>query len=950
MTTGPSSSSSAPDRRRKRARSPSSAASDHDAGSSSDSDLALPNVQGLQLNIPSSPGRASVPPSSPVPFGGGAGDGASSDLDLEEEDLIPMDIDDGAGDDEPEDGIDLFQEDMLNRDYADKDGLDMYEGEDIDDDEYDSMTAADRAAAEAELRRRDILEGRLPAAFLDDGDDMDQLELRPRRRRRRDAYDDDMDMDGGDGADWEGDVLLEGIRDLQSHSAVEWLAMDRTRVAVKREFRAFLMSYTDAHSESVYGRRIKTMCELNLESLQVSYMHMENNNPVLAYLLTNYPMQVLPLFDEAALEVVLVNFPEYREIHQEIHVRMTELPTVKSIRDLRETDLNSLVRLSGVVTRRSGVFPQLKYVKYDCVKCGQVIGPIHQDSHAEVRVNSCPNCQSHGPFNINTQQTVYRNFQKLTLQETPGTVPPGRLPRHREVILLWDLIDCARPGEEIEVVGVYRHNFDLSLNNKNGFPVFSTVIEANSITKREDEFAALRLTQDDIDQIKQLAKDPKIGRRLIKSIAPSIYGHEDIKTALCLALFGGVPKNVKNKHRIRGDINVLLLGDPGTAKSQFLKYVEKTAHRAVYTTGQGASAVGLTASVRKDPVTKEWTLEGGALVLADKGVCLIDEFDKMNDADRTSIHEAMEQQSISISKAGIVTSLHARCCIVAAANPIRGRYNTQIPFSQNVDLTEPILSRFDVLCVVKDRVDPEMDDRLAEFVVSSHRRSHPLVTQAELDTITTRNDDATIIPQDLLKKYIMYAKEKIQPQLSAIDEDKVGKLYSELRRESLQTGSIPITVRHLESILRMSEAHARMHLRDHVRPDDTDLAISVMLDSFISAQKYTVMRQLRKAFAKYIRYHRDNDELLLFTLNDLVREALRMQRLTQVGVLAHHAGGAVGGTPAQVLVSIEELAARARDLNIHDVDPFLESNLFAANGFRVAMEGGKRRIVKSLHA
>jgi len=296
-----------------------------------------------------------------------------------------------------------------------------------------------------------------------------------------------------------------------------------------------------------------------------------------------------------------------------------------------------------------------------------------------------------------------------------------------------------------EVTGIYRNNFDASLNSKNGFPVFSTVLEANHINKKEDLFAAFRLTEEDERMIRNLSKDERISKRIIKSIAPSIYGHEDIKTAIALSLFSGVPKDINRKHRIRGDINILLLGDPGTAKSQFLKYVEKTAHRAVFTTGQGASAVGLTASVRKDPITREWTLEGGALVLADKGVCLIDEFDKMNDADRTSIHEAMEQQSISISKAGIVTTLQARCAIVAAANPVRGRYNPTIPFQQNVDLTEPILSRFDVLCVVKDAVDPVQDELLARFVVGSHLRSHPGFEEAvdEVNVSTVLDADVS---------------------------------------------------------------------------------------------------------------------------------------------------------------------------------------------------------------
>ena len=210
-----------------------------------------------------------------------------------------------------------------------------------------------------------------------------------------------------------------------------------------------------------------------------------------------------------------------------------------------------------------------------------------------------------------------------------------------------------------------------------------------------------------------------------QSIAPSIYGHDNIKRAIALALFGGQEKHPSPAHRLRGDINVLLLGDPGTAKSQFLKYVEGCAHRAVYTTGKGASAVGLTAAVRMDPVTREWTLEGGALVLADRGVCLIDEFDKMNDGDRVSIHEAMEQQSISISKAGIVTSLQARCAVIAAANPVGGRYDAAKTFAENVELTEPILTRFDCLCVIRDVVDPVHDEALATFVVGSHAASHP---------------------------------------------------------------------------------------------------------------------------------------------------------------------------------------------------------------------------------
>ena len=418
-----------------------------------------------------------------------------------------------------------------------------------------------------------------------------------------------------------------------------------------------------------------------------------------------------------------------------------------------------------------------------------------------------------GPFEINQEQTLYKNYQRITIQESPGKVRAGRLPRSKDAILTGDLCDICKPGDEIELTGVYSNSYDSSLNTKNGFPIFATVIIANHIAKSDLKGQADAMTDDDKKAIMELSKDERIGERIIASIAPSVYGHEDIKRALALSLFGGVSKNPQEKHKVRGDINVLLCGDPGTAKSQFLKYVQNLAPRSVFSTGQGASAVGLTAYVQRSQMTKEWTLEAGALVLADKGVCLIDEFDKMNDQDRTSIHEAMEQQTISISKAGIVTSLKARCAVVAAANPFGGRYDPSMTFSENVDLTEPILSRFDILCVVRDTVDPAADEHLAKFVVASHMVSHPRADDDDRENMKTTEDALAStsclagvekIPQELLKKYLIYAREKINPKLHQMDQEKVAKMYSDLRRESMQTGSIPITVR---SVTRSSLLH-----------------------------------------------------------------------------------------------------------------------------------------------
>ena len=471
----------------------------------------------------------------------------------------------------------------------------------------------------------------------------------------------------------------------------------------------------------------------------------------------------------------------------------------------------------------------------------------------------------------------------------------------------------------MDVTAIYTNSYDGSLNTEQGFPVFATVLLANHLHVKDSKDIVESLTEEDITSIIKLSKDHRITERIVASIAPSIYGHDYIKRALALAIFGGEPKNPGDKHKIRGDINVLLCGDPGTAKSQFLKYVEQIAPRSVFTTGQGASAVGLTAFVRKSPTTREWTLEAGALVLADHGICLIDEFDKMTDQDRTSIHEAMEQQSISISKVGIVASLHARCSVIAASNPIGGRYDASMTFSENVDLSEPILSRFDILCVVKDEIDPMQDRHLAKFVVNSHMRHHPTNSNKAMPAEDSGNDIS--IPQDLLKKYIVYSKQNVHPKLTNIDQDKVAKLYSQLRQESLATGSLPITVRHIESIIRMAESSAKMHLRDHVQESDINLAIRMMLESFVETQKFSVMKSMRQTFQKYLAYKKDHSELLYYILRQVTLDTLAFQK-------AIH-----GSRVTTIEVSEKDLLDRAKQIDIYNLRPFYETEVFKSNNF-----------------
>ncbi|KAK5600016.1 MCM DNA helicase complex subunit [Crenichthys baileyi] len=817
---------------------------------------------------------------------------------------------------EEADGEDLIG-DGMERDYRAIPELDQYEAEGLDlaDEDLSELSPGARNAAEEAMRRRDRehgLSGRLRRGLLYDSEDED--DERPAARRRR-----FLERAAEGITDVEEEEMIESIEnleDMKGHTVREWVSMAAPRLEIYNRFKNFLRTHVDENGHNVFKEKISDMCKENKESLVVNYEDLAAREHVLAYFLPEAPTEMLKIFDEAAKEVVLAMYPKYDRIAHEIHVRICNLPLVEEIRALRQLHLNQLIRTSGVVSSCTSVLPQLSMVKYNCNKCNFVLGPFFQSQNQEVKPGSCPECQSQGPFEINMEETVYQNYQRIAIQESPGKVAAGRLPRSKDAILLADLVDCCKPGDEIELTGIYHNNYDGSLNTANGFPVFATVILANHITRRDQGVAVAELTDEDVKAIVALSKDERIGERIFASIAPSIYGHEDIKRALALSLFGGEPKNPGGKHKVRGDINVLLCGDPGTAKSQFLKYVEKVASRAVFTTGQGASAVGLTAYVQRHPVSREWTLEAGALVLADRGVCLIDEFDKMNDADRTSIHEAMEQQSISISKAGIVTSLQARCTVMAAANPIGGRYDPSLTFAENVDLTEPIVSRFDVLCVVRDTVDPVQDEMLARFVVGSHIKHHPSNKEGGValeDVVLPNSSDIPSIPQELLRKYIIYAKERVHPKLNQMDQDKVARIYSDLRRESMATGSIPITVGQL-AMPRKAEAHPKEPPRD---TSGNDLNMATMMGELMTHKVQT--------FARYLAFRRDNNELLLFILKQLVAEQVAYQR-SRYGVQKKNRD------PRKDLHKSREKPS-ARQISIHNLSAFYDSELFRSNKF-----------------
>ncbi len=503
------------------------------------------------------------------------------------------------------------------------------------------------------------------------------------------------------------------------------------------------------------------------------------------------------------------------------------------LRDVGARNIGELVSIRGVVTRCTDVQPQIQVQSYMCASCGEEVFQ-EIDAAEYIPLRECPSeaCRVNNVKGRLEQHVVGSKFvrvQEMRLQELPFEVPIGHVPRTLVLRAHGDMVRRCKPGDVVTVAGVFLPQFAGGFRSRGSPLTMDTYVEVHGLKQSKKMYTELQLSPEEEQRIAEEAADPDIFAKLANSLSPEIYGHLDIKKAMILALVGGVTKTMSDGLRIRGDINVILVGDPGMAKSQLLKHVTKVAARSVYTTGKGSSGVGLTAAVLRDPATGDMTLEGGALVLADQGVCCIDEFDKMDESDRTAIHEVMEQQTVSIAKAGITTTLNARTTVLAAANPAYGRYNLRESPARNLDMPAALLSRFDLLFVMIDRPDTDSDLKLAQHITYVHRHStHPPLEHAPLSA-------------QFLREYVSRAK-AFEPTIPRELTDFIGTQYVDLRVASNATDQRVTsqaagptnprgdfcTARSLLSILRLSQAVARVHMRDEVTQEDVEEAIRLV--------------------------------------------------------------------------------------------------------------------------
>jgi Predicted ATPase involved in replication control, Cdc46/Mcm family len=582
--------------------------------------------------------------------------------------------------------------------------------------------------------------------------------------------------------------------------------------SLKDLYKDFLSSFTK-EDKRIYYNKIREMPIFNQISLEINHADLFQYNEELALSLLQKPEEHIEEIGEAIREIIETIDPEYAKRTYKFYGRIynIDIDDYKvSIRNIRAKYVGNLIQVKGIVTKASRIRQKIVEARYICLSCKNEFkinflgAPISKFDQLK-----CSYC---GKKDLRILDRKMMDFQKIIIQETTEEIPAGQIPRTIEVYMEDDLVDKAYPGNRVTVVGILKEKRERDYEEL----AFRTYLHAVSLEVKEKGFEEETITKEDIEQILKLASLPDIDERIVNSIAPSIHGLRHVKLALALQLFGGVPKTLPDGIKIRGDINILLVGDPGTAKTQLLKYMAQIAPKGIYTSGKGVSAAGLTAAVVRDKTTGDFYLEAGALVLADQGIALVDEIDKMRAEDRVAMHEVMEQQTVSIAKAGIVATLNARCAILAAANPHLGRFDKTKTISENIDLPITLLSRFDLIFPIIDVPSREEDAKLAEHILNLH-------SQAEVKY------DEKMIGQELLRKYVAYARRNVKPVLSKQAMKEIMDFYLKMRELSYKgEGTVAITPRQLEALVRLTEAKARMSLRNECTSEDAITAISLM--------------------------------------------------------------------------------------------------------------------------
>jgi len=602
---------------------------------------------------------------------------------------------------------------------------------------------------------------------------------------------------------------------------------DYTPSALSDYVKEFLIQFKDKTGSFRYVEDIDKMMSANTKYINIDYNDLVTH-PEIESRFNEEPDIILEAFSRAIKEILQERFPKYaQKIEHEIRARIANYPVQRSLRQINAEIIGKMTSVSGMVLRASEVKPLVKELVFVCPSGHRTDKITLEKDLSFTTPVKCQNDKcTHKHLALEPKSSRFIDVQFVRLQELPEDLPPGQLPHYLDITVKQDLVDEARPGDRVVLTGIVRIEQEkMSGVSKSDSPLYRLRLDGNNVeflggkgSKTSRRIQREEISPEEEKTIKSLSKSPDVYDRIIDSYAPHITGHRIIKESILLLMAGSTQRELQDGSKIRGDINIFLVGDPGTAKSEMLKFCARIAPRGLYTSGRGSTAAGLTAAVVRD-VNGIFMLEAGATVLGDQGLVCIDEFDKMKDEDRSALHEVMEQQTASIAKGGIVATLNARTSILAAANPMYGKYDPFKNITENVNLPIPLLTRFDLIFVVRDQPSKERDEKIAKHIIDLH-------TPQGIDS-------RSLIDSETLTKYVSYAK-RVDPILTKEAETKILDYYLKMRNVDADD-MITVTPRQLEGLIRLATARARLLLKNQVEEEDAQRAIDLLQNMFEDA-------------------------------------------------------------------------------------------------------------------
>jgi DNA replication licensing factor MCM2 len=671
-------------------------------------------------------------------------------------------------------------------------------------------------------------------------------------------------------------------------SIKNWLKTVKNRDLIKHRFYCFLFGTNDErYGTNFYIEKIKNFFFYGRKSFVISFLHLVIGDPLLAIWLIDEPSEMLSIFRESCTEILENLVSEFFDSKYFITIRISELPIIDSMGKCESKKVNQFVKIRGVVVSKTEIYSDLTLYKLICLKCLEIQETVFSSKqNRKALFTICFSCKAQGPFQISWAKSDSSNFQKIYLQQLSRSNKSGGIPFKKEIILRNEHLNYVKLGEEITVTGILRYCYSENHISWRKNPTFTTNIDANYLEKTQKlNFEGIFNISEEIF-LKKVFQTRYILKNLLISFMPSIYLDKSVKLPLLLSLFSCSSKKPRNFLWPKKGLHVLLIGDPSTGKTQILKAIEQVVSKSIYITSINCSTKGLTASLNYEKMTDDWVLEGGALVFADKGFCLIDEIEKLRIPDRVFLNEAMEHQFLKIKKGGTSNKFKTRCTIIATSLPIKDYYQSQQSIYRNFSGDENLLEKFDLILPLKDTADNKKDQDIAEFVVKSHQENLDkdcagsvayFSNEKKTKGISYRKKfQATeLLPKKLLKKYIFYARNWVEPKINLAFQEVISDLYVSLRNEYFSSDSIRPSFKHLEIIIRLVESSARVHLREYILKKDLSIGFSVFLHSFMEMQPYSTKKNLYSKFGHFL----DLSNEIFRTLLKLLKKLFKINKI-----------------------------------------------------------------------